>query len=217
MSVALQQLTRTGMHDGKLAIGVRTLISLLQCFCIFSTRSTVHMLACSWGWAIALQASKLAASAILAGALAASRKVYYGIIRQFIYVKSCCSHADVQVCWSEHRLDATTCAECSAIPCRDIVPLGQVKSRFNYNVDLKRVLNFENVVDDSDNVKQDMSIDVYGRKDKDEEPKQKAAAPAAQASFKISFVESALLSIRSLPSFYRNSCQACLTDLPSLL
>ncbi|KAK9817521.1 hypothetical protein WJX74_005799 [Apatococcus lobatus] len=64
----------------------------------------------------------------------------------------------------------------------DIVPLGQVKSRFNYNVDLKRVLNFENVVDDSDNVKQDMSIDVYGRKDKEEEPKQKAAAPAAKAA-----------------------------------
>ena len=55
--------------------------------------------------------------------------------------------------------------------CRDIVPLGQNKSNFNYSVDEKRVLNFENVVDDSDNVKQDMSIDVYGRKqDGDDEP-----------------------------------------------
>ena len=55
--------------------------------------------------------------------------------------------------------------------CRDIVPLGQNKSNFNYNLDEKRVLNFENVVDDSDNVKQDMSIDVYGRKqDGDDEP-----------------------------------------------
>lgn len=53
--------------------------------------------------------------------------------------------------------------------CRDIVPLGQNKSNFNYNLDEKRVLNFENVVDDSDNVKQDMSIDVYGRKKDDEE------------------------------------------------
>ncbi|KAL3143485.1 hypothetical protein ABBQ38_002292 [Trebouxia sp. C0009 RCD-2024] len=53
----------------------------------------------------------------------------------------------------------------------DIVPLGQNKSNFNYNLDEKRVLNFENVVDDSDNVKQDMSIDVYGRKqDGDDEP-----------------------------------------------
>ena len=95
----------------------------------------------------------------------------------------CCSHADVQVRLSWHKLDMTICVDCWAIPCRDIVPLGQVKSRFNYNVDLKRVLNFENVVDDSDNVKQDMSIDVYGRKDKDEEPKQKAAAPAAQVTF----------------------------------
>lgn len=51
------------------------------------------------------------------------------------------------------------------------MPLGQNKSNFNYSVDEKRVLNFENVVDDSDNVKQDMSIDVYGRKqDGDDEP-----------------------------------------------
>jgi hypothetical protein len=46
---------------------------------------------------------------------------------------------------------------------RDIVPLGQMKSNFNYNTDDKRVLNFENVVNDDDNIKQDISIDVYGR------------------------------------------------------
>ena len=40
------------------------------------------------------------------------------------------------------------------------MPLGQVKSNFNYNLDEKRVLNFENVVNDNDNIKQDMSIDV---------------------------------------------------------
>lgn len=38
--------------------------------------------------------------------------------------------------------------------CRDLVPLGQVKSTFNYNLDDKRVLNFENVVNDDDNIKQ---------------------------------------------------------------
>ena len=51
------------------------------------------------------------------------------------------------------------------------MPLGQNKSNFNYNLDEKRVLNFENVVDDSDNVKQDMSIDVYGRQQDDEPEK----------------------------------------------
>lgn len=49
----------------------------------------------------------------------------------------------------------------------DIVPLGSTKTNFNYNIDEKRVLNMENVVNDSDNVKQDMSIDVYGRKEED--------------------------------------------------
>ena len=51
---------------------------------------------------------------------------------------------------------------------RDIVPLGQVRSNFNYNLERKRVLNFVNVVSDEDNVKQDISIDVYGRKEKKE-------------------------------------------------
>lgn len=37
---------------------------------------------------------------------------------------------------------------------RDIVPLGSTKSNFNYNLDEKRVLNMENVVDDADNIKQ---------------------------------------------------------------
>ncbi|GAB4820506.1 hypothetical protein N2152v2_007552 [Parachlorella kessleri] len=61
----------------------------------------------------------------------------------------------------------------------DLVPLGQLKSNFNYNLDDKRVLNFENVVNDDDNIKQDLSIDVYGRKEKEEEA-QAAAAPAKQ-------------------------------------
>jgi hypothetical protein len=59
-------------------------------------------------------------------------------------------------------------------PCSDIVPLGQVKGGFNYSVEDKRVLNMENVVTDDDNIKQDISIDVYGRKDKEEDVKASA-------------------------------------------
>ena len=32
------------------------------------------------------------------------------------------------------------------------MPLGSKRSKFNYNLDEKRVLNFENVVNDDDNV-----------------------------------------------------------------
>ena len=59
--------------------------------------------------------------------------------------------------------------------CRDIVPLGHTKSSFNYSMDDKRVLNFENVVNDDDNIKQDISIDVYGRAEKEEEAEAAAA------------------------------------------
>eukprot|EP00793_Prasinoderma_coloniale_P002582 PRCOL_00002064-RA len=45
---------------------------------------------------------------------------------------------------------------------------------FNFDISNKRVLNHVHEVDDSDNIKQDMSIDVYGR-DKDE----KATKPDA--------------------------------------
>ena len=61
---------------------------------------------------------------------------------------------------------------------RDIVPLGQNKSNFNYNLDEKRVLNFENIVNDSDNVKQDMSIDVYGRNQDEDEDSSATATDA---------------------------------------
>jgi len=46
------------------------------------------------------------------------------------------------------------------------VPLNQVKSGYNYDTTDKRVLNMDNVVNDEDNIKQDISIDVYGRKEK---------------------------------------------------
>ena len=72
-----------------------------------------------------------------------------------------------------------TCLQCS-----DIVPLGQNKSNFNYNLDEKRVLNFENIVNDSDNVKQDMSIDVYGRKQEGED--EESSTPAETQDDKVS-------------------------------
>eukprot|EP00983_Pelagomonas_calceolata_P075404 1152999-Pelagomonas_calceolata.AAC.2 len=52
--------------------------------------------------------------------------------------------------------------------CRDLVPLGGQRGGFNFNLDDKRVMNMTNEVKDEDNIKQDMSIDVYGRKEADE-------------------------------------------------
>ena len=69
--------------------------------------------------------------------------------------------------------------------CRDIVPLGQTKCSFNYSVDDKRVLNFENVVNDDDNIKQDISIDVYGRAEKEEEAEAQAAAEQENQTEKV--------------------------------
>ncbi|GAQ86970.1 hypothetical protein KFL_003230150 [Klebsormidium nitens] len=51
----------------------------------------------------------------------------------------------------------------------NMVPIGSVRSDFNYKIEDKRVLNQENDVKDEDNIKQDLSIDVYGRKKEDEE------------------------------------------------
>ena len=67
---------------------------------------------------------------------------------------------------------------------RDIVPLGSKRGKFNYNLDEKRVLNFENVVNDDDNIKQDMSIDVYGRKNEDDDDQpQNGAAEVRRPAF----------------------------------
>lgn len=52
----------------------------------------------------------------------------------------------------------------------DIVPLGTSKSDWNFDVSKhKRVLNLVHEVTDEDNIKQDKSIDVYGRFDDEEE------------------------------------------------
>jgi len=66
----------------------------------------------------------------------------------------------------------------------DLVPLGQVRKDFNVNFDDKRVVNMENIVTDDDNIKQDISIDVYGRQKEDEEsekePVQATEAPTEE-------------------------------------
>lgn len=49
-----------------------------------------------------------------------------------------------------------------------IVPRDGVKSEYNFSLQDKRILNAEVVVNDSDNIKQDMSIDVYGRQKEEE-------------------------------------------------
>lgn len=54
------------------------------------------------------------------------------------------------------------------------MPLGKLRSDFHVDFTYKRVLNMEHVVSDADNIKQDISIDVYGRKTA-QEAKQKAA------------------------------------------
>ncbi|CAM6098552.1 unnamed protein product [Calypogeia fissa] len=46
---------------------------------------------------------------------------------------------------------------------------GSVRSDWNFSMKDKRILNEEHIVKDSDNIKQDMSIDVYGRTEKEEE------------------------------------------------
>eukprot|EP00239_Pterosperma_sp_CCMP1384_P001570 CAMPEP_0197856700 /NCGR_PEP_ID=MMETSP1438-20131217/29072_1 /TAXON_ID=1461541 /ORGANISM="Pterosperma sp., Strain CCMP1384" /LENGTH=158 /DNA_ID=CAMNT_0043472249 /DNA_START=335 /DNA_END=811 /DNA_ORIENTATION=- len=53
---------------------------------------------------------------------------------------------------------------------RPMFTYGELKGDYNFNVDdHKRILNAENIVSDSDNVKQDMSIDVYGREQEEED------------------------------------------------
>ena len=67
-------------------------------------------------------------------------------------------------------------------------PLGASRGGWQYDVTEKRVLNMVVEVNDDDNIKQDMSIDVYGRKGgesdgEDAAPKVAAAAkPAAAAA-----------------------------------
>ena len=73
----------------------------------------------------------------------------------------------------------------------DIVPLGQTRGGWNTSTEDKRVLNFVNEVNDDDNIKQDISIDVYGRQSVDEKAAsvRTADAPAAAARSKAAEAE----------------------------
>ena len=80
------------------------------------------------------------------------------------------------------------------------MPLGQLKSNFNYSTADKRVLNADNIVNDDDNIKQDLSIDVYGRTAKEEAAAKlaesaEAAAPAAASEEEEADDMDALLSV----------------------
>ncbi|KAJ7548073.1 hypothetical protein O6H91_08G116100 [Diphasiastrum complanatum] len=48
-----------------------------------------------------------------------------------------------------------------------LVPREGVRSDFNFSLEDKRILNLKVVVTDADNIKQDLSIDVYGRAKED--------------------------------------------------
>ena len=83
--------------------------------------------------------------------------------------------ANVAFCedWRERALSAARTwlrphAQASLL---GLVPMGTSRGEWNFNIQHKRVLNFENAVSDSDNVKQDMSIDVYGREQQAEDTK----------------------------------------------
>ena len=86
--------------------------------------------------------------------------------------------------WSREELRRTM-QPFTRFCCSDLVPLGQTRTKFNFNLDEKRVLNFENVVSDDDNIKQDMSIDVYGRQDKEETAEPTVAEKPAAADAKV--------------------------------
>ena len=90
------------------------------------------------------------------------------------------------------------------------MPLGQNKNNFNYNLDEKRVLNFENVVDDSDNVKQDMSIDVYGRQTDEEKAE---AKPDTKSDDKVHITKTRQVASCTLPPSSANNKMCCSTHV----
>jgi hypothetical protein len=51
----------------------------------------------------------------------------------------------------------------------NLVPQGGVRSDWNFSLEDKRILNMIYEVSDADNIKQDISIDVYGRAEKEAE------------------------------------------------
>jgi len=89
-----------------------------------------------------------------------------------------CGH---EVSWASELEFRTGCAARTWMRdhARDVVrlmvPMEEVKTGFNTSIKNKRILNFVNEVKDSDNVKQDMSIDVYGREGEEEDDNAKIA------------------------------------------
>ncbi|KAH9293776.1 hypothetical protein KI387_041026, partial [Taxus chinensis] len=54
-----------------------------------------------------------------------------------------------------------------------LAPIGVVKGGFNFSLQDKRILGVVHEVKDEDNIKQDLSIDVYGRKKQEREAEKK--------------------------------------------
>lgn len=52
-----------------------------------------------------------------------------------------------------------------------LAPIGVLKGGFHFSLDDKRLLGVSHEVKDEDNIKQDLSIDVYGRKKEGQEEK----------------------------------------------
>lgn len=90
-----------------------------------------------------------------------------------------CGH---EVQWGDNLEFRTGCAARTWMRdhARDVVrklaPVGQVTTGFNTSTENKRILNFVHEVKDSDNIKQDMSIDVYGRAEETEDAEAQVAS-----------------------------------------
>jgi len=68
-----------------------------------------------------------------------------------MHAAACCTHAPGTTLTPIHHAYRTASHHTTR---RDIVPLGKVRSNFNFSLDDKRVLNLDNVVTDDDNIKQ---------------------------------------------------------------
>ena len=89
------------------------------------------------------------------------------------------------------------------------MPLHAVRNNFNFSTDQRRVLNFEHIVSESDNIKQDMSIDVYGRTEKEEAQPAKVCLAATRQGPRIRG-----LSQRSAGcNRAHSSCRLCMVGL----
>ena len=67
---------------------------------------------------------------------------------------------------------------------RTLVPENPaIRSDWNFNLEDKRILNMDYEVSDSDNIKQDLSIDVYGRKEDEEGEEVKEEDKAIQSLY----------------------------------